>query len=409
MKLWNVRYAVQLPGGSVAVREEDFFLPSPNDVRHVLRAKGCFPIKITERKAAVFEWMDVRNSAWQLQLLKALRFQSSTASTGTALLNIIEAETDPRKRLAFLPTRSVLKGGGSFSEALKQLKLLDAATMAIIIAGERAGDLKGVVVQAIQHVESKGKQMKLVMAALGWLSFDIISIISTIWGAQFTFIPYLKKSGGKSATDKIAAAKFESALQIVSIINYVLMIVTIGGSVGLTLLAMSFWKNRHNPDHYASRMIAKLPLVSEYLRDTNMHDACRLMARLLRGAVPLDEAIRIIKESSIEPTVRKYWQNCLERLMAGVDSAKALARPPLLRAEMDQIRSIQSVDQLAEVFESIAEEREGAAKTGQRKIMMAGMMFMMGLFGAVVLTMIWLLMIQNQGFMDSLKDMHGGG
>jgi ferritin-like metal-binding protein YciE len=95
--------------------------------------------------------------------------------------------------------------------------------------------------------------------------------------------------------------------------------------------------------------------------------------------------------------------------MAGVDSAKALAREPLTRAEQDQIRSIQSIDQLAEVFEGIGEERKSAAKTGQRKIMMAGLGIMMVLFGAVVLTMIWLLMIQNQGFMDSLKDVHAGG
>jgi type II secretory pathway component PulF len=407
MKLWNVRYAVQNAGGTVNVKEEDFFLPSPTDVRRTLRAKGCYLIKIRERKPAMFEWMDVRSAAWQLQLLKALRFQSSTSSTGTALLNIIEAETDHRKRLAFLPTRSVLKGGGSFSEALKQLKLLDAATMAIIIAGERAGDLKGVVQQAISHVEEKGKQMKLVMAAMGWLSFDIVSIISTIWGAQFTFIPYLKNSSNKSTHDKVAAAKFEQALMIVSTINFTLMIVTIGGAVGLALLAMSFWKNRHNPNHWTSRMVAKLPIISPYLRDTNMHDSCRLIARLLRGSVPLDEAIRIIRDSSIEPTVRGYWDTCLDRLMAGVDTAKALARAPLLRAEQDQVRSIQSVDQLSEVFESISEERKGAAKNGQRKIMMAGMMIMMGLFGSVVLTMIWLLMIQNQGFMDSLKDIGG--
>jgi type II secretory pathway component PulF len=407
MKLWNVRYAVPMPGGVVSVREDDFYLPTQNDVRHALRTKGWFPIRIKERKPALLEWMDVRSAAWQLQLLRALRFQSATTSTGTALLNIIEAETDPRKRIAFLPTRSVLKAGGAFSDALKQLKLLDAATMAIIIAGERAGDLKGVIVQAIAHVEEKGKQTKVIMAALGWLAFDILSIISTIFGAQFTFIPYLKNSANKSTTDKEAAAKFEAAIQTVTIINFFLMIVTVGAVVGLGALAMVFWKNKHKPEHFASRMIAKVPLIGSYMRDSGMHDSSLLMSRLLRGGVPLDEAIRIIMESSIDPTVRLYWRTCLERLMAGVDSAKALARAPLLRAEQDQVRSIQSIDQLAEVFEGIGDERKGLAKAGQRKIMMTGVLFMMGLFGAVVLTMIWLLMIQNQGFMDSLKDIRG--
>jgi type II secretory pathway component PulF len=407
MRLWNVRYAMTLPGGIVTVRDEDFYLPSPDEVRRSLRAKGLWPIRIKERKPPMLEWMDVRSSAWQIQLLRALRFQSATASTGTALLNIIEGETDPRRRLAFIPTRSVLKGGGSFSEALRQLKLLDAATMAIILAGERAGDLKGVIVHAIQHVDEKGKQMKLVLGALGWLSFDIISIVSTIWSAQFTFIPYLKKSGAKSSSDPVAHKKFEDALQMVSIINFSLMIITMGGAAALTGLAMSFWHNRHKSDHWTSRMVSKVPLISGYMHDAAMHDTTKLMARLLRGNVPLDESLKILIESCIEPITRKYWQTCMSRIMAGIDTSRALARPPLHKAEMDQLRSIQSLEQLSEVFEGISEERHSAAKTGQRKIMMAGMGILMVLFGAVVLTMIYLLTLQNQGFMDSLKDMKG--
>lgn len=405
MKLWNVRYAITLPGGVTTVKEDDFYLAKPDDVRRVLRARGLWPISIKERKPPMFEWMDVRSAAWQIQLLKALKFQSATTSAGTALLNIIESEADPRKRLAFIPTRSVLKGGGAFSDALRQLKLLDAATMAIITAGERAGDLKGVIAHAIQHVEEKGKQMKVVTAAFGWLGFDLFSIVSSIWGAQFTFIPYLKKSGSK--TDPVAAKKFADAIELVTIINYTLMIVTVGGAALIAIMAMIFWQNKDNPDHYSSRIIGKLPLVAPFMRDTNLHDTCKLMARLLRGAVPLDESIRIIIDTCIEPNVRRYWQSCLARLMAGVDTAKALARAPLSRQEMDQIRSIQSVEQLAEVFEGISEERASMAKVGQRKIMMAGVGLLMGLFGAVVLTMIYLLSLQNQGFMDSLKDIKG--
>lgn len=405
MKLWHVRYAITLPGGITTIKEDDFYLAKPDDVRRVLRSKGVWPISIKERKPPLFEWMDVRTSAWQIQLLRALRFQSATTSAGTALLNIIEGEVDPRKQLAFIPTRSVLKGGGAFSDALKQLRLLDAATMAIIIAGERAGDLKGVIGHAISHVEEKGKQMKVVMAAFGWLGFDLFSIVSSIWGAQFTFIPYLKKSGSK--TDAVAAAKFEKAIELVTIINYSLMIITIGGTAIIGILAMLFWQNKDKPDHFASRMVSKLPLVAPFMRDTNMNDSAKLMARLLQGGVPLDEAIKIIIESSIEPSIRKYWETCLARLMAGIDTPKALAREPLTRQEMDQIRSIQSIEQLAEVFEGISEERASMAKVGQRKIMMAGVGLLMTLFGAVVLTMIYLLSLQNQGFMDSLKDIKG--
>ena len=65
-----------------------------------------------------------------------------------------------------------------------------------------------------------------------------------------------------------------------------------------------------------------------------------------------------------------------------IDPARALARWPLTKAERDQITTIQSVDQLAEVYESIAEERfQMMAKADQRRITLFGIvMFMMVMF-----------------------------
>lgn len=406
MKLYHARYAQPQGGGSVGIQEEDFYLPDEHAVRRILRNKGLYPIDIYEQRPPMFEWMDVRTRAWQIQLLRSLRFQTVSASVGTALLNIIESEQDPAKRLAFLPTRTVLKGGGSFSEALKELKLLDNATMAIITAGERAGDLKGVIAHAIEHVEEKGKQFKTVMAALGWLSFDILNIVSAIWGAQFGFIPYLKEHGIKT-TDQDAIKKFYHSIDIATKINGSMLVVTTILIVGGTLLAGSYWYNRTKPDHFASRMMMKIPLISSYLRNVSLVDTFKLMTRLLRGKVPLAEALDIIIESSVEPATRSYWMDCQHRIMAGIDPSHALGRWPLTRAERDQIATIQSVDQLTEVYESLAEERHLMAKTDQRRIVLSGIMAMMFLFGVTVLTMIYLLMIQNSGFLENLNQMRG--
>lgn len=408
MKLYHAKYIEPLPGGSVAVREEDFYLPDAAAVRRTLRNRGSWPIKILEQKPQLLEWMDVRTRAWQLQLLRALRFQSVTSSAGTAFLNIIEGEADPRRRLAFLPSRTVLKGGGSFSDALKALKLMDAATLAIIIAGERAGDLKGVIPHAIQHVEEKGKQYKAVTAALGWLAFDILNVISALWGAQFGFIPYLRENMPKNAKPD-AIAKMEKAIGLASTINMSLIVLTtliIGGGVAL---AMSFWANRHKPDHFAARLVMRVPLFGEYFRNAALFDTSRLMARLLRGKVPLDEALRIIIETTVEPAARSYWTECRNRIMAGIAPARALARWPLTKGERDQLMTVESVDQLIEVYESIAEERQMMTKATQRRIVVGGVACLMILFGAVVLTMIYLLMIQNNGFMEGLSGLRDGG
>ncbi|MGE4351415.1 MAG: type II secretion system F family protein [Bdellovibrionales bacterium] len=407
MKLYHARYAQPTIGGAILINEEDYYLPDAHAVRRQLRAKGLWPIEIYEQHPPLFEWMDVRTRDWQMQLLRAIRFQSATASAGTALLNIIEGEQDPRRRLAFLPTRTVLKGGGSFSEALKELKLMDAPTMAIITAGERAGDLKGVIQHAIEHVEQKGTQYKTIVAALSWLSFDIVSVIGSIWGTQFGFIPYLQSQGTKS-TDPDAVAKFERGIKIVTIVNGSMLVVTSLLIVVVVFFVYSYWRNRHKRDHYTSRMMMKIPILSPYLRNSSMKDTCKLMTRLLQGKVPLAEALQIIMESSVEPSARQYWTDCKNKIMSGIDPSRAMAQWPLTKAERDQLVTIQSIDQLADVYNAIADERGLMAKADQRRIMKFGLYLLVVLSGVTILTTIYLLMLQNQSFLNTLNDMRGG-
>ncbi|MDD3030095.1 MAG: type II secretion system F family protein [Alphaproteobacteria bacterium] len=403
MKLFHAKYA-QMRHGYVSIQEDDFYLPDQHAVRRHLRSNGFFPVDIREQRQSLLEWADVRSRGWQIQLLRALRFQGATASAGTALLNIIEGESDPKRRLAFLPTRTVLKGGGSFSEALKALRLFDAATMAIITAGERAGDLKGVIQHAIEHTEEKGKQTKVIITALSWLSFDIVNIVGTIWGAQFGFIPYLKNQGAKTS-DAAAVEKFDHAIAVASRINMALLVlvttIVIGGMVFVAL----YWFNRQQPDHYTSKILMKMPIMSSYLRNSSIKESCKLMQRLLNGKVPLADALDIIIESVNEPSCRLYWTECKGRVMAGAEPSRALARWPLTKGEQDQVRTIQSVSQLAEVYAAIAEERGLMAKTDQRRLAISGVILMMVLAGATILTMVYLLVIQNQSFLDSLTEL----
>ena len=387
--------------------EEDFYLPDISSVRRNLRQRGLWPVKIQEQKPPSIEFFDIRGRNWTIQLLRALRFQTATVSAGTAFLNIIEGENDPRRRLAFLPARTILKGGGSFADALKALKLFDAATLAIIMAGERAGDLKGVLMHAIEHVEEKGKQYKTFIAAVGWLGFDIFSIISSIWGAQFGFIPYLKETGVQNGTPE-QVEKFNKSLELASLVNGGILWFTSLLAVFLFVLGYTFWKNRGKSDHWAGKMVMKLPLFGSYIRHSAMHDTCKLMGRLLHGKVPLTDALKIIIETTIEPSARGYWNECRNRILGGIDPGKALSRWPLEKSERDQIMTVQSVDQLSEVFDAIASERSNMAKSSQRKIVQAGIMAMMLLFGVVTLTMVGLLAIQNQGMLDNLQSMKGG-
>ena len=408
MKLWHVKYAVPTPGGTPQVVEEDFFLPSQNDVRRYLRGRGAWPINIYERKKPLLEWFDVRSQKWALQLLRALRFQTATTSAGTALLNIIENESDSKRRMAFLPTRTVLKAGGTFADALRQLRLLDSATLAIIIAGEKASDLKGVIPHAIQHIEEKNKQMRIVITALSWVAFDIFSVLSTVIGAQWQFIPYLKEKGIES-TDAAAVAKFQKSVALGEALNIGLLIFCTGLVAMGVAGAYTYLRNRDKPDHWLNRIVTKTPIFSTYLQNVSLSDSSRLLSRLLRGHVALDDALKILIGATIDPTVLDYWRASYQRMMSGTPPMKALSREPLNKTERDQIVTAQTSMDIAEVFDSIADERQLMGKDSQRKIFLLGMFIMMTVFGIVTMVMLYLVMIQNSGFMDSMQNMRQGG
>ena len=408
MKLWHVKYAVPVNGAPPQVLEDDLYLPGQAEVRRHLRARGFWPIDISERKKSPLEWFEVRSSKWALQLLRALRFQTATSSAGTALINIIENETDPKRRVAFLPTRMVLKAGGTFGEAMRQLRLLDSATLAIIVAGEKAGDLKGVIPHAIEHIEQKGKQARIVITALSWVGFDIFSVLSTVWGAQYQFIPYLKDKGIES-TDPVAVAKFRHSVAIGEALNMGLFIFCTGLTVMMGLGVYTYLRNRDRPDHWLNKFVAKAPLFSKYLQNVSFADSSKLLARLLRGHVALDDSLLILIGATLDPTVLGYWRASYQRMMAGAPPMRALARKPLNKTEQDQISTAQTSLHIAEVFEAIAEERQLMSKDSQRKIFLLGMFLMMTVFGMVVMVMLYLVMIQNSGFMDSLQNMRQGG
>ena len=80
----------------------------------------------------------------------------------------------------------------------------------------------------------------------------------------------------------------------------------------------------------------------------------------------------------------------------------------MTKAECDQIATIQSVDQLAEVYESIAEERSEMAKAYRRKLVVGGIMLTMVVVGAVILNAIYLLWIQNESTFNGIKSIGSG-
>ena len=92
-------------------------------------------------------------------------------------------------------------------------------------------------------------------------------------------------------------------------------------------------------------------------------DSMMAAARMLRGLVPIDIALKQSSEATTVPEVAKYWEEASTELERGVLLGAALDRQPLTRAERLEVASLSDLKQVATVLESIADMRAQSAKT----------------------------------------------
>ena len=126
---------------------------------------------------------------------------------------------------------------------------------------------------------------------------------------------------------------------------------------------ISFWLNRGNRDWPTAKVVRKIPLVGGYLRDLGFADSMMACARMMRGLVPINEALSQSAEATNSPDVINYWERANYDLNRGIHLGSALDAKPLTRAERLELASLSDLDQVATVMESIADMRTASAKT----------------------------------------------
>ncbi len=183
MQQWVAEIAYETPSGPKKV-SESFYLPSVDDVRVAVTKKGGFVLSIRPHARSPLERLLARSTWWQVQLLRGIQFRSTSTSPGVALWKIIQAETNPRRQNIMAPAREALARGLGVIDALKALNTFDHGTLAILAGSERANRLVEGIPHAIHSITQKKKNAAAIMGTMGWLAFDVFSIVSSLWAGK---------------------------------------------------------------------------------------------------------------------------------------------------------------------------------------------------------------------------------
>ncbi|MDH5722467.1 MAG: type II secretion system protein [Alphaproteobacteria bacterium] len=377
---------------------ETFYLPTLEDVRTVISQKGGYAIKIRPHTRSPLERLLARSTWWQVQLLRGIQFRSTSTSPGVALWKIIQAETNPRRQNILAPAREALARGLGVIDALKALNIFDHGTLAILAGSERANRLAEGIPHAIQSITQKRKNTRAIVGTMSWLGFDVFSIVTSLWAGKDMVLGWFREN---PPTDVKEREKFEYVVNNLELTWDILIWSSVGFGVFMTWCIFSFWINRGKKDWPTAKVVRRIPLIGAYLRDLAFADSMLAAARMLRGKVPIDDALRQSSEASSAPDVAAYWEEASYNLGRGVGLGPALDRAPLTRSERLEIAGLSDLGQVATVMESIAEMRSAAAKTKHKLIVWIAFL-LTGVFLALAFgSAIYALTVMNMS-MDSM-------
>jgi type II secretory pathway component PulF len=359
MQQWVAEIAYETTSGPKKVTES-FYLPSIDDVRHEVSKKGGYVLAVRPHQRTPLERILARSTWWQVQLLRGIQFRSTASSPGVALWKIIQAETNPRRQNILAPAREALSRGLGVIDALKALNIFDHGTLAILGGAERANKLVEGIPHAIHSITQKRKNTRAIMGTMGWLAFDVFSIVTSLWSGKDMVLKWFRDN---PPTDPVELEKFTKVVGNLELFWDFLIWLSVGMGAFMAWCAFSYWINRGKKDFPTARIVRKIPLIGAYLRDLAFADSMMAAARMLRGAVPINETLDQSAEASSAPEVAQYWTESLIDLGRGVSLGAALDRAPLIRGERLELASLSDLDQVATVMESIADMRSQAAKT----------------------------------------------
>ncbi len=359
MRQWVAEIAYDSTSGPKKALES-FYLPSEEDVRSAVIKKGGYVLSIRPHERSPLERLLARSTWWQVQLLRGIMFRSMSTSPGVAFWKIIQAEQNPMRQNILAPAREALSRGLGVMDALKSLNIFDKGTLAILAASERANKLAEGIPHAIHSITQKKKNARAIMGTMGWLGFDLVTIVQSLfWGKDMV----LGWFHGNAPEKPEELEKYNRVVNNLDLTWDILIYsaFAIGGFMIWAII--SFWLNRGKDDWPTARMVRKIPLIGAYLRDLGFSDSMTACARMMRGLVPISDALKQAGEATTSPEVHNYWNSTNADLERGISLGAAMDREPLTRSERLELATLSDLGQVATIMESIAEMRAQAAKT----------------------------------------------
>lgn len=333
--------------------------------------------------------------AYKQKLLQALSFNvRSGLSPEKALEQVILGELG-EPRVALNQSLNALRQGFGFVSALELLGWFDDATLSVMRAGEKAGELSKSLETAVGFYTKGTATLKLMFGAVAWTVIDLIMAVSTVISIRFGLIESLKKSPLKS--DNLALVdRFKFWLGLAEHVNDALLLVSFVAFALMLYFTMMLLSPDPKVRGQAYTILERVPVLNRLLVSSGLSATMRVLASLLSGGVSFLSALNIARRGTLSRSVDRFWADVAVRAEIGEHPSNAFNHALLDGSERLLIRAHKDQHQLAECLSSISASREEVANAQAKKFAVIAFLASLLYSGIAVLFSLAVVYLQNQ-------------
>jgi type IV pilus assembly protein PilC len=258
----------------------------------------------------------------------------------------------PKLRPILTQLRDRVREGKSLSEAVDESEVFSKVYSTAILAGEKSGNLSGVLEYYIAYQRVSTGVRKKIMAALVYPTLLVVvaSIIVTY------LVTFVVPRFGLLYKDLGMELPTPTKVLIAVTVDYRPYILGFIALVILTILGIFFWSRSEEGGVAFDRLKFRLPVLGETLLKFQVAQFCRTLATLLTGGTPLVAALSTATESISSKLVRVSVVRATQMVREGESLHGALAATTVMpEMALDMIEVGESSGAMAPMLNSVAE------------------------------------------------------
>ena len=307
-----------------------------------------------------------------------------------ALDLLADRASSPRLRPVLSQIRDRVREGKSLSEAVDEAAVFSKVYSTAILAGEKSGNLSGVLEYYIAYQKVSTGVRKKILATLVYPALLVIVATGIVSYLVVAVIPKFALLYRELGVPLPGPTKLLVAIAVDN--RWLILAIILG--LALTAAGIFFWSRTEEGGVTFDRLKYRLPVLGDTLLKFQVAQFSRTLATLLTGGTPLVAGLQTASDAIGSKLVRETVAQATQMVREGESLHRALASKGVLPdMALDMIEVGESSGALAPMLTSIAEfyEDEVSLKLGTLVALIEPIMLIfMGLLVAFILISLYL-------------------